>query len=220
MPSATEENYLKTLYHLEAACEAVSITALSKQMQVSLPSVNSMVKRLHEKKLVSYQKYRPLRLTDEGKREALRIIRKHRLVEMFLVEKMNFGWEEVHEIAEQVEHIRAPAFFERIDELLGYPQTDPHGSPIPDKEGNIQTPTHARLTTYQPQQTIELVALADSSRDFLDYLNCKNLRLGQRLQVVSVDAFDQTMHLTFLDETETVVLSQAAAEQLYAIRVS
>ena len=138
MNSLTEENYLKALFNLSQEDGEVSVNELSKHLQIKMPTVTSMMKKLGEKKLVNYESYKPLKLTEKGRREAGLIIRKHRLTEMFLVEQMSFGWEQVHEIAEQIEHIHSPEFFEKMDELLGYPKFDPHGSPIPDKTGQME----------------------------------------------------------------------------------
>src|SRR5579864_5819241 len=133
MISLTEENYLKALFNLASDAGEVNVNELSKQLDIKMPTVTSMMKKLAEKELVHYESYKPLKLSEKGKKEAGLIIRKHRLTEMFLVEKMGFGWEEVHEIAEQVEHIQSVGFFTKMDELLGFPGIDPHGSPIPDK---------------------------------------------------------------------------------------
>lgn len=134
MASTTEENYLKALYNLSNTQGEVNISELALSLKVSMPTANSMVKSLQKSDWVIYEKYKPVTLTPKGQKEAALIIRKHRLTEMFLVKKMGFGWEEVHEVAEQIEHIHAPKFFERMDEMLGYPTMDPHGSPIPDNQ--------------------------------------------------------------------------------------
>jgi len=142
MASQTEENYLKTLFTLADEKGEILLSGLSKTMGVSTPSANSMVKKMHEKGLVDYLKYKPIVLTEKGKLNAALIIRKHRLTEMYLMEKMGFGWEEVHEIAEQMEHIKSASFFDRVDELMNFPKVDPHGSPIPDKNGKIERMTY------------------------------------------------------------------------------
>lgn len=219
MNTQTEENYLKTLYHLESNSEEVTITELSRRLHVSMPSVNSMVKRLHLKKLLIYRKYKPLVLTDTGRQEALAIIRKHRLVEMFLVEKMNFGWEEVHEIAEQMEHIQSPIFFERLDQLLGYPEFDPHGSPIPDKDGNVASPDYERLSQFSAGQEVRIMALANSSRNFLDYLNAKDLRLQSVLRIEYVEEFDKSMRVRYGSPEQREVLSATVCQGLYVEQV-
>ncbi len=137
MYSLAEENYLKGLFHLSDEAGEVGVNELSRHLGIKMPTVNSMVKKLCDKGLVHYESYKPLRLTPSGRKEAALIIRKHRLTEMFLVEKMGFGPDRIHEIAEQIEHIQSPEFFEKMDALLGYPTVDPHGSPIPDKAGQM-----------------------------------------------------------------------------------
>ena len=171
MNSYTEENYLKELFNLQNEKGEVSVNELSKRLDIKMPTVNSMMKKLADKKLVHYESYKPLRLTEKGKKEAGLVIRKHRLTEMFLVEKMGFGWEEVHGIAEQVEHIQSGLFFEKMDELLGHPKVDPHGSPIPDKQGKIQWLHYNKLSDCGAGETVRLSAVTNSSDDFLKFLN-------------------------------------------------
>jgi DtxR family transcriptional regulator, Mn-dependent transcriptional regulator len=137
MNSLTEENYLKALLSLSGDSGEVNAAAISKRLGIKMPTVTSMMRKLAGKHFVEYKRYRPLRLTEKGKKEALLIIRRHRLTELFLVKKMGFGWEEVHEIAEQLEHIQTKEFFERMDIILGFPKIDPHGKPIPDKDGKL-----------------------------------------------------------------------------------
>lgn len=191
--SLTEENYLKALYALSHGTDEVSVNGLSKQLGIKMPTVTSMMKKLAEKKLVHYESYKPLRLTEKGKKEAAIIIRKHRLTEMFLVEVMGFGWEEVHEIAEQIEHIKSASFFERMDKMLGYPKIDPHGSPIPDKNGKMEWKPYKKLSECKPGAEVRLTAVLNSSADFLKYLNGRDLKLGSKLKVKSVENFDGSM---------------------------
>jgi DtxR family transcriptional regulator, Mn-dependent transcriptional regulator len=197
MTSPTIENYLKAIFNLHIVKEEINTTDIANALGVSLPTVNSMVKKLDELGLVEYEKYRPIRITDKGKREAALILRKHRLTEIYLVERMGFGWEEVHDVAEQVEHINSPVFFDRIDELLGYPKFDPHGSPIPDKDGRIPVRNLRKLKDCVEGQTVTLTALGDSSRDFLKYLNEKALKLGTQLQIKKVEPFDGSMYINY-----------------------
>ncbi|MCG9880371.1 MAG: metal-dependent transcriptional regulator, partial [Bacteroidia bacterium] len=146
MNSLVEENYLKALLALSNLNGEVNVNELSKKLDIKMPTVTSMMKKLAAKKLVHYESYKPLKLTEKGKKEAALIIRKHRLTEMYLVEKMGFGWDEVHQIAEQIEHIQSPEFFAKMDELLNYPKLDPHGSPIPDKNGKMDWKEYAKLS--------------------------------------------------------------------------
>ncbi|EPB65697.1 iron dependent repressor, DNA binding domain protein, partial [Ancylostoma ceylanicum] len=148
--SLAEENYLKALFNLSNETGVVNVNELSKHLNIKMPTVTSMMKKLASKKLVHYESYKPLKLTKEGRKQAAAIIRKHRLTEMFLVKKMGFGWEQVHDIAEQIEHIQSPLFFEKMDELLEYPKFDPHGSPIPDKDGNMNWKEYSKLSDCAP----------------------------------------------------------------------
>ncbi|MBN7816468.1 metal-dependent transcriptional regulator [Algoriphagus pacificus] len=213
MASQTEENYLKSLFNLANEAGEVNISELAQQMQVSMPTVNSMVKNLQKSGWVIYEKYRPVTLTTSGQKAAALIIRKHRLTEMFLVNKMGFGWEEVHEIAEQVEHIHAPKFFDRMDEMMGHPLLDPHGSPIPDKQGRIQEINFLTLSKCKVGQQVILAALTNSSTEFLEFLNSRNLSLGKELKIISIETYDQSMVVTY-DGHPSETLSEKVCERL------
>jgi len=197
MHSLTEENYLKALFALATATGEVSVNDLSRHLNIKMPTVTSMMKKLAQKKLVHYESYKPIKLTEKGRREAGAIIRKHRLTEMFLVQVMGFGWEEVHEIAEQIEHIQAPELFEKMDQMLGFPAIDPHGSPIPDKNGKLVWPAYTKLSDCHPGDSLRLKAVLDSSTQFLKYLNSRDLKLGSKLQVTSVEPFDQSVVVSY-----------------------
>jgi DtxR family Mn-dependent transcriptional regulator len=213
MPTQTKENYLKALYHLDQKSDKISLTDLSKKMGVSAPTVNDMVKKLQKQGWVDYQKYKPLKITNEGKLVAGLIIRKHRLTEMFLTQIMSFGWEEVHDIAEEMEHLKTPKLFERMDELLGFPTEDPHGSPIPDKEGVFHSANYQRLINIEPGNSVVIKALENSSVDFLQFLNKKNIQLGTELIIHSVESFDQTYTVSYADH-ENISLSETVCGRL------
>ena len=150
MLTQSEENYLKAVYTLsEEFGESVSTNLLAEKIESKPSSVTDMIKKLSEKDLISYQKYQGCTLTEEGRKKALLIIRKHRLWEVFLVEKLKFGWEEVHEVAEQLEHIQSPKLINQLDALLGFPTHDPHGDPIPDKDGNLNMIDKKLLSTLE-----------------------------------------------------------------------
>jgi DtxR family Mn-dependent transcriptional regulator len=197
MATQTAENYLKALYYLHHKDEAISITHLGKEMQVSKPTVNDMVKKMQAKGWVKYEKYKPLTLTAEGLKQASLIIRKHRLSEMFLSQVMGFGWEEVHEMAEEMEHLKSETFFDRMDEILGFPTKDPHGSPIPDKEGNFVKPNYHILSQIEAQKTVKVKALRESSREFIKYLNEKEIKLGVTLQILKKESFDNSIVVNY-----------------------
>lgn len=218
MHSYTEENYLKALFNLSAEKGEVTVNELSKELGIKMPTVNSMMKKLAEKKLVQYESYKPLRLTEKGKKEAGLIIRKHRLTEMFLVQQMGFGWEEVHEIAEQIEHLQSPAFFEKMDVLLGHPKTDPHGSPIPDKNGKMEWLQYEKLSSCKPGDTVKLSAVLQTSDEFLKFLNSRELRLGQKIKIKRIEIFDGSMAVSYGKKTDEM-LSQTVSERLLVERV-
>ena len=212
MNSLTEENYLKALYHLVNENDEVSVNDLSRQLNIKMPSVNSMVKKFAEKNWVKYESYKPIKLTESGKKEASLIVRKHRLTEMFLVEKMGFGWENVHEIAEQLEHIHSDAFFDKMDEILNYPKMDPHGEPIPDKDGNVIQPDHKKLSKCKENETVELASVTTSSEDFLNFLNKRDLSLGTKLKILQIEGFDQSMLVAYNGREEN--FSKTVCERL------
>ncbi len=213
MNSLTEENYLKALFNLANENGEVNVNELSKSLAIKMPTVTSMMKKLSERKLVHYESYKPLRLTEKGKKEAGLIIRKHRLTEMFLVEKMKFGWEEVHDIAEQVEHIQSAAFFEKMEEHLGYPKIDPHGSPIPDKNGKMVWKEYSKLSDCKAGETVELAAVINTSSEFLKYLNSREMQLGLKMKITSVEAFDKSMVVSYAGHS-TETLSHIVCERL------
>ncbi len=213
MPSQTKENYLKALYHLSRKGDKITISELSKQMEVRIPTANSMVKRLQENGWVVYEKYKPLEITAEGRKAAALIIRKHRIAEMFLVEKMGFGWEEVHNIAEEIEHVNSEAFFDKMDEMLGFPTLDPHGSPIPDKDGFTKANNFIPLSDVEAGKEVILSALKHDSHDFLKHLNEIQLELGLKLKVLSTTEFDGSSTIQYRGSDERT-LSKMVTEKL------
>lgn len=212
MTTLTEENYLKAIFHLSEKKNSVTVNELSKFLNIKMPSVNSMMKKFAEKNWVIYESYKPLIITEEGKKQAALMVRKHRLTEMFLVEKMGIGWEQVHEIAEQIEHIKSELFFEKIDQLLNFPKTDPHGSPIPDKNGNIIKHNYLKLSEYKENQIVIFKALTESTNEFLKFLNQKKLTLNTEIKINFVESYDQTMQVEYGDRKE--FLSHLVCEKL------
>lgn len=213
MATEIKENYLKAMYFLDQKDRNISLTALANEMNVSKPTVNDMVKKLEGKGWLRYKKYKPLQLTEEGRKTAALIIRKHRLTEMFLVEFMGFGWEEVHEIAEEIEHLNSTLFFDRMDEILGYPTVDPHGSPIPDKTGNISKLNYKLLSNIKVNSKVVLRGLRDSSKEFLLFLNNKKLQLGTELILHHCEPFDKSITVSYDDFSE-VQLSHSVSSRL------
>lgn len=212
MNSLTEENYLKAIFHLLDSENQVTVNELSKFLQIKMPSVNSMMKKFADKNWVIYETYKPIKVTELGRKEAAIVVRKHRLTEMFLVEKMGFGWENVHEIAEQLEHVHSEDFFDKMDEILNFPKVDPHGEPIPDKDGVIITQNLKKLSECKINETVILTSVTISTDDFLNYLNQRNLALGVEILIKNVEKFDGSMQITLSDRTE--ILSKMVCEKL------
>jgi DtxR family Mn-dependent transcriptional regulator len=211
--SLTEENYLKALFNTANKAGEVNVAELSKTLEIKMPTVTSMMKKLADKKLVHYESYKPPRLTEKGRREAGLIIRKHRLTEMFLVDKMKLGWEDVHDIAEQIEHIQSPVFFEKMDEMLDFPKLDPHGSPIPDRNGKVVWKDYTKLSDCKEGEKVKLAAVINSSSDFLKFLNAHELRLGTKIKVKSIEAFDKSIKVIY-GKSRTETLSNLVCERL------
>lgn len=212
MKSLTEENYLKAIFHLTDKNNTFTINELSKTLNIKMPSVNSMMKKFAQKDWIIYESYKPIKITDLGKKEAALIVRKHRLTEMFLVEKMGFGWEEVHEIAEQLEHIHSERFFDKMDELLHFPKIDPHGEPIPDKDGNIIQQNLMKLSECKVSDKVILTSVTESSDEFLTYLNLRKLSLNSELEILEIEKFDQSMNISCNGENK--ILSKIVCDKI------
>ncbi len=213
--SYTEENYLKGIYHLsEAGAQEVSTNSLADLMQTKPATVSDMIKRLSKKKLVSYEKYKGVNISSEGQQIAVEIVRKHRLWEVFLYEKLKFQWDEVHDIAEQLEHIKSPALVERLDEFLDHPSFDPHGDPIPDKEGNIEEVSTTPLTDLEVGSKGIFIGVGTDDQALLQYLDKLKLRLGARLTVVDKIAFDGSLEFTIDNGNKQFISNQIGKELL------
>ena len=218
MTSATTENYLKALFALANEIGEINLSDLSVHLGVSKAAVNSMVKTMNQEGLVKYKKYKPLKMTKKGRIAAASVIRKHRLTEMFLAKKMDFGWEEVHEIAEQIEHIKSSKFFDRMDKLLDFPKVDPHGSPIPDKYGNIINGNYKRLSECEVGDNLRLVALDNSSREFLEFLDSRDICLNLSIEIKSIEQFDSSMLISY-SHHPSETLSHKVSEKLLVEKV-
>ncbi len=213
MPTQTKENYLKEIYFINQKSTSISISELAKNMSVSKPTANNMIKKMQEKGWVLYNKYKPIKLTPKGETLGALIVRKHRLTEMFLSQVMSFGWEEVHDIAEEIEHIQSIKFFDRMDEILGFPTIDPHGSPIPDKKGKVLKPDYLNLTVINIGQKVRLCGLTKSSKDLLLYLNKKKIKLGTIFTVQQIENFDNSIEVLF-ENKSTIILTFEACQCL------
>ena len=215
----SEENYLKTIYHLSGIeGESVSTNAIAAQMETQPSSVTDMVKRLSEKGLVQYKRYKGVWLSPEGKKKALSIIRKHRLWEVFLAEELGFSWDEVHEVAEQLEHIKSEKLINKLDEMLNYPKFDPHGDPIPGKDGTLEK-QEKKLLSQLPEKAMGVcVGVKDSSSAFLRFLDKHQIALGDKITVLESEEFDQSLRIR-INKRKLHISNQIAAN-LYVKPIS
>lgn len=213
MSTETKENYVKALFHLHQVNEEISLSDLSEELEVSKPTANDMIKKLQAEGIVVSKRYKPIKITEKGKQHAAQIIRKHRLSEMFLLKLMKFGWEEVHEMAEELEHIKTDKFFDRMDELLDFPTTDPHGSPIPDKDGNFNRKNYKKLSQVVANSTVVIKALRNSSSEFLLYLNNKSLQLDTKVVISNREPFDGSLTVSYNGLTN-VILTEPVCERI------
>jgi DtxR family Mn-dependent transcriptional regulator len=214
MLSLSEENYLKAIYHLESQKGmAVSTNAIAEKIETKASSVTDMVKKLADKELINYVKYKGVSLTEIGTITAVNIIRKHRLWEVFLVEKLNFSWDEVHDVAEQLEHIKSPKLINELDTFLGFPSHDPHGDPIPDKDGNITKSDKVKLSDVVVNTKCVFVGVNDSSSEFLKYLDKNHIALGSQIKVLAKEPFDESM--TILINDFELNISKAVSNNLF-----
>ncbi|RDC58470.1 metal-dependent transcriptional regulator [Pedobacter chinensis] len=200
MQSFTEENYLKIIYHLAEKNNSVQTNAIAEQMQTKPASVTDMIKKLAEKGYVDYIKYQGVTLTEKGKNAAIDIVRKHRLWEVFLVDKLNFKWDEVHDVAEELEHIKSVALIERLDEFLGFPKSDPHGDPIPDKNGRFAKTQFIKLIELKIGDTGTITGVSQHSSAFLKHLEKLGLTLGKQIQISDVTDFDGSVEIQVADK--------------------
>lgn len=214
MMTLSEENYLKAIYHISDYVEGgVSTNAIAEKMQTKASSVTDMIKKLSEKELVIYKRYKGTQLTDQGKKVAASIIRKHRLWEVFLVEKLNFTWDEVHDVAEQLEHIKSEKLTDELDAFLGFPTRDPHGDPIPDKDGNVKMSTDVLLSTLEVEEKGIIVGVKDSSSSFLRYLDKQGIALGKKIRVLEKEPFDMSMKIKI--KKNAFAISHQIASNIY-----
>jgi DtxR family Mn-dependent transcriptional regulator len=215
MLSYAEENYLKTIYHLShQGMIEVSTNAIADTLNTKPASVSDMLKKLSNKELINYVKYQGVTLSPFGRSQALQIVRKHRLWEVFLFQKLKFNWDEVHEIAEQLEHIRSNVLIERLDGFLGFPEFDPHGDPIPDENGNIKSRPKLPLIDLLLNQQGVIIGVKETSALFLQYLDKLGLQIGGKVKVLDRVPYDGSMEV-LLDNKKTMILSREVAENIF-----
>ena len=217
MPSQTEENYLKAIYKLAEAepnTSGVSTNRIAGALATRAASVTDMLGRLAEKGLLNYEKYRGVQLTAEGQRLALLTIRKHRLWEVFLVQQLGFNWDEVHEVAEELEHVQSPLLMRRLDAFLGHPALDPHGDPIPAEDGAMRRPAHRLLADLNPHERGTLAAVKNTTAPFLQYLDKVGLQLGALVEVLDKVAFDNSFEIR-VNRERTALISAEVSRNLF-----
>ena len=212
--SVSEENYIKSIFHLQDANAGVSATMLAASVNTKAASVTDMLKKLHAKKVINYKPYKSFTLTDIGNKIALDIIRKHRLWEYFLVNKLNFKWDEVHPIAEELEHINSSALIQKLDEYLEHPCFDPHGDPIPDRNGKIRTIKQFNLTNVAVKKMITVSSVKDQSVQMMDILKHYHINIGTKLKVSRKFEFDGSVEIK-IEKLPAAVISEQVAKNIF-----
>ena len=215
MHTPSEENYLKAIYKLsEGNTQLVSTSKMAAELGVNAASITDKIKRMSQKKIVEYKKSKGVKLTEKGKKSALEIVRKHRLWEYFLVEKLKFKWDEVHGIAEELEHIRHAELVNKLDAFLGFPKYDPHGDPIPDSEGNFAKEKFLLLTDAQIKHTFVLTGVLDHASSFLQYLDKMKLAIGEEITILDRVEYDHSLNVRLKKSKRDISLSRQVAENI------
>lgn len=214
MFSVSEENYIKGIYHLQQHNRNVTTNELAESMKTKPASVTDMLKKLKAKSLLDYERYYGVKLTPEGRKLALSVIRRHRLWEVFLVSHLKFGWDEVHEIAEQLEHVQSHKLTDKLDEFMGFPRFDPHGDPIPDQKGRMETQQQVNLLLFPLNKPAEICAVTDQSNELLEMLRLKKLQIGVRLEVRQRFRFDNSIELS-MEGQPLFSISEQLARHLF-----
>lgn len=215
MINLTEENYLKTIYSLsDNGKENVSTSAISEYLSNKPSSVTDMLKKLSDKNLIDYKRYNGANLTTSGKEEALNVIRKHRIWELFLVKHLDFSWDEVHEIAEQLEHVKSSRLIERLDKYLGYPTSDPHGDPIPGIDGKLRMVNNKPLDKVAEGKHCIVIGVKNSSKDFLKYLNEIDIKLNTKFKILKKYEFDDSIKIELDGKPQQTISAQVCRNLL------
>jgi DtxR family Mn-dependent transcriptional regulator len=208
--STSEENYIKTIFHLQNGQNTVTTNALAERLNTKPASVTDMMKKLKAKKLLHYQPYQGFRLSHEGKKVALDIIRRHRLWEYFLAEKLKFKWDEVHAVAEDLEHVSSKKLIDKLDEYLGYPKFDPHGDPIPDSLGKMENNEQITLAELPVNKTAEVTRVINQSEEMLELLQHKKINIGTKLEVKRKFGFDHSIEIKIRQQPPFSISEQLA----------
>jgi DtxR family Mn-dependent transcriptional regulator len=208
--SASEENYIKSIYHLRGDQQLVTTNELAAELQTRAASVTDMLKKLKAKKLVIYERYQGFKLSTEGKKVALGIIRRHRLWEYFLSVKLQFSWDEVHEVAEELEHVTSKKLIDKLDEYLGFPRFDPHGDPIPDQHGKIHAAKQVVLSEWPMLELAEVSGVTDQRPDMLDILKHQHIGIGTKLEIRKRFSFDNSLEIKTKNNPPFIISEQVA----------
>ncbi len=203
--SESEENYIKSIYNLQNKTEKVNTNSLAQFLNTSAASITDMLKKLKLKKLLEYKKYYGFRLNEAGKKEALKIIRRHRLWEFFLVAKLGMEWEKVHDIAEELEHVSSVELIEKLDTYLGKPKIDPHGDPIPDDKGNMPVLKQIALKDFPLKQTAIVSSVSNQTPQMMEMLNHYNIGIGSQIKVLKSFGFDGSLEIKLLRKPECII---------------
>jgi len=215
MLSQTEENYLKAIFSIsQHSAKSVSTNNIAEKLNTKASSVTDMIKKLSEKGLIDYKKYKGSSLTEKGKKRAIKIVRKHRLWEVFLVEKLNFNWGEVHDLAEQLEHIESDELTERLDKFLNHPTKDPHGDPIPDADGNIRSKDSILLSNCERNTFYNVASVKDNSSEFLQYLEKHSINIDTKLKVLEKFDFDDSITIQ-INHNKNLTVSKKVCSNVY-----
>lgn len=212
--TVTEENYIKNIYHLQQASGYTTTNELAAAIKAKPASITDMLKKLKVKKLINYEPYKEFQLSYQGRKVALGIIRKHRLWEFFLVEKLQFGWDEVHEVAEELEHISSKLLIDKLDAFLDHPRFDPHGDPIPDSNGKMSLLQQVNLLSVEFNMPAEVTSVGNQSTELLEVLKHKNIHIGSVLEVKKKFSFDNSLELKIKNQP-AVTISEQLARSLF-----
>ena len=213
--SVAEENYLKAVFHLQRPGSIVSTNELAAELSTKAASVTDMLKKLKQKKLLNYEPYKGFTLTADGRKVALGVVRRHRLWEYFLVEKLQFGWDEVHEVAEELEHVTSKKLIDKLDAFLDFPRFDPHGDPIPDANGKLASQNHICLNELAINIIAQVSSVKDQSSELLELLRHKNISIGSKIEVKRKFDFDNSLEVKVKNFAAPVNVSKQLAEVLY-----
>ena len=208
--STSEENYIKGIYHLQQETGLVNTNSLAAEMQTRAASVTDMLKKLKAKKILQYERYKGFKLNEAGKKAALGVVRKHRLWEFFLAEKLKFDWDKVHPIAEELEHISSDELIQRLDNFLGNPSFDPHGDPIPDRHGKIPVINQQSLSDIPLKKTVTVSSVSNQTAQMLEMLKHYNIALGTQIMVLKKFEFDGSLEIKVLKQSACIISEQVA----------